>query len=357
MWITLVLFSTAIIRRTALSSTSNSPSRTSNSPLRPSSARSANIDPKPSPPNSSHRASPVPSHRSDSHPNAPAPVRPPSPGIHNAAWRALENTLKGLQVAADTVPPLKSAIGGLVSLLGAQQQKNRRDYEQLANDLEITAEFLNQHLKEATAGPMKESISSIAQSIENEIKSIEMRQNYGATGRVLGPHGDEEDLIGRYRRIEQLLHRIQIEASMSTWAITNEHLVNTRLGELAPAKLASYNSKLSTSTDRRTCTEDTRKGILAKLNSWSDNTNAKKVYWMDGMAGTGKTTIACTLASQLESRGQLAANFFCTRTSPECRDADRIVPTIAYQLARRSTAFKSALFPAVAKRAIGGGEG
>ncbi|KAB5588635.1 Vegetative incompatibility protein HET-E-1 [Ceratobasidium theobromae] len=327
------------------SSEPNSPTRTPNSPPRPSSVRLPNIDARPSPPTSSHHASPVPSRRSDSHPSATAPARPraPSPGIRNAAWRGLENTLKGLQVAAESVPPLKSAISGLSAA------KSRRDYEKLANDLEITAEFLNQHLKGATAGPMKERISDIAQSIENEIKSIEVRQNHGAPGRVLGPHGDEEDLIERYRRIEQLLHRIQIEASMSTWAIANEHLANTRLGDLAPAKLANYNSKLSTSINRRTCTEDTRKGILANLNSWSDNTDGEKVYWMDGMAGTGKTTIACTLASQLESRGQLAASFFCTRTSPECRDADRIVPTIAYQLARRSTAFKSALCQALDK--------
>ncbi|KAB5588204.1 Vegetative incompatibility protein HET-E-1 [Ceratobasidium theobromae] len=328
-------------RGLAHSPTPNSPTRTPNSPPRPSSIRSANISPRPSSPTSSHRVSPVPSHRSDSHLGTPAPTRPPSPGIRNTAWRALEGTLKGLQVAAETVPPLKPAIGGLSAA------KNRRDYEKLANNLEITAEFLHQHLKGVIIGPMKERISNIAQSIENEIKSIEIRQNHGATGRVLGPHGDEEDLIGRYRRIEQLLHQIQIEASMSTWAIANEHLANTRLGDLAPAKLANYNSKLSTSINRRTCTEDTRKGILADLNTWSGNTDGEKVYWMDGMAGTGKTTIACTLASQLESRGQLAASFFCTRTSPECRDVDRIVPTIAYQLARRSTAFKSALCQAL----------
>lgn len=70
---------------------------------------------------------------------------------------------------------------------------------------------------------------------------------------------------------------------------------------------------------------------------------------MDGMAGTGKTTIACTLAIELESRGQLAASFFCTRTSPECRDANRIIPTIAYQLARQSTAFQSALCQVLGK--------
>ncbi|KAB5587802.1 hypothetical protein CTheo_8758 [Ceratobasidium theobromae] len=141
----------------------NSPTRTPNSPLRPSSVRSANIDPRPSPPTSFHRASPAPSHRSGPHPSAPAPIRPPSPGIRNAAWRALEGTLKGLQVAAESVPPLKSAIDGLVSLLGAfEATKNREDYEKLANDLEITAEFLNQHLKGATAGLMTDRVSSIA---------------------------------------------------------------------------------------------------------------------------------------------------------------------------------------------------
>lgn len=70
---------------------------------------------------------------------------------------------------------------------------------------------------------------------------------------------------------------------------------------------------------------------------------------MSGMAGTGKTTIASTLAKTLESRGQLGASFFCTRTSPDCRDAGRIVPTIAYQLARRSTPFRSTVCEALDK--------
>ncbi|KDN35176.1 hypothetical protein RSAG8_11821, partial [Rhizoctonia solani AG-8 WAC10335] len=64
---------------------------------------------------------------------------------------------------------------------------------------------------------------------------------------------------------------------------------------------------------------------------------------MNGIAGTGKTTIAYTLAEELESRGQLAASFFCTRTSTECGDPGRIVPTIVYQLARQSTPFQLAL--------------
>ncbi|CUA72617.1 putative WD repeat-containing protein all2124 [Nostoc sp, PCC 7120] [Rhizoctonia solani] len=64
---------------------------------------------------------------------------------------------------------------------------------------------------------------------------------------------------------------------------------------------------------------------------------------MNGMAGTGKTTIACTFSEALEQSKRLAASFFCTRTIAECRDVNRIIPTIAYQLARYCTPFQSSL--------------
>lgn len=118
---------------------------------------------------------------------------------------------------------------------------------------------------------------------------------------------------------------------------------NTRLEGLVPAKMAYYDSKLSSEISRRSCTEGTRTAILSEMNDWSLKPDAPDLYLMSGMAGTGKTTIACSFANRLEERKQLAASFFCTRTSPECRDASKIVPTIAYQLARYSTPFQSAL--------------
>lgn len=126
-------------------------------------------------------------------------------------------------------------------------------------------------------------------------------------------------------------------------------LQEARLKELKPVDLATYNSMLSEEVNRRTCTANTRKAILLDMNTWSDDPDSEKIFWLDGMAGTGKTTIACSLSDILQSRGQLAASFFCTRTSPECRDAKRIIPTIAYQLARHSSPFQSALGRALEK--------
>ena len=64
---------------------------------------------------------------------------------------------------------------------------------------------------------------------------------------------------------------------------------------------------------------------------------------MNGMAGTGKTTIMYSFCEWLEANRQLGANFCCSRLSPSCHNVNNIVPTLAYQLARYSPAFRSAL--------------
>ncbi|EUC53454.1 vegetative incompatibility protein HET-E-1, partial [Rhizoctonia solani AG-3 Rhs1AP] len=116
-----------------------------------------------------------------------------------------------------------------------------------------------------------------------------------------------------------------------------------RLEGLSPVKQATYDSSLSTQINRRGCTEGTRIGVLDGLDDWLYDPSSSPIYWMNGMAGTGKTTIASTFCERSERRKLLAASFFCTRSSTECRDVTRIIPTIAYQLARYSIPFQSAL--------------
>ncbi|KAF9545628.1 WD40 repeat-like protein [Agrocybe pediades] len=67
------------------------------------------------------------------------------------------------------------------------------------------------------------------------------------------------------------------------------------------------------------------------------------MFWMNGMAGTGKTTILYSFCEWLEENKQLAGNFFCSRASTSCRDLNNIVRSIAYQLTHYSRAFRSEL--------------
>jgi hypothetical protein len=59
-----------------------------------------------------------------------------------------------------------------------------------------------------------------------------------------------------------------------------------------------------------------------------------RVFWINGpgSAGTGKTTIAFTVARELHLQKKLGASFFCARDIAECSNPKLIFPTIAYQL-------------------------
>ena len=71
------------------------------------------------------------------------------------------------------------------------------------------------------------------------------------------------------------------------------------------------------------------------------------VYWLNGLAGTGKSTIAQTIAERVFAEGQLGASFFCSRDFEDRSNLHIIFPTLAVQLARRYTEFRSIFVPLV----------
>ncbi|KDN47243.1 hypothetical protein RSAG8_03722, partial [Rhizoctonia solani AG-8 WAC10335] len=122
----------------------------------------------------------------------------------------------------------------------------------------------------------------------------------------------------------------------------DEQKTEARLSRIAPSMTACFNS-----SERRKCTENTREKVLSDLMAWKSDQDGETVCWMNGMAGTGKTTIVNTLCDILDNNHELGASFFCTRSLPECRNVKLILPTIAYQLARFSIPFQNALSQAL----------
>jgi hypothetical protein len=90
---------------------------------------------------------------------------------------------------------------------------------------------------------------------------------------------------------------------------------------------------------------------LGEIIKWANDTSAKSqsVYWLFGQAGSGKSTIAYTIARRFEFAGDvddtivLGGNFFCSRQYKETRFATRIIRTIVYHLALKCKAFADAL--------------
>ena len=73
---------------------------------------------------------------------------------------------------------------------------------------------------------------------------------------------------------------------------------------------------------------------------WAKDPQEKHVFWLNGLAGTGKSTIAQTFSGMIAKTGNLGASFFCSRDYLDRKELKHIFPTIAYQLACRYPDFR-----------------
>jgi len=101
---------------------------------------------------------------------------------------------------------------------------------------------------------------------------------------------------------------------------------------------------------RAVCTPGTRERILDNITKWAKDSSSESqtIYWLFGLAGTGKSTIAFTLARRFElavntDTTALGGNFFCSRQFEETKQAKRIIRTIVYHLALVCKPFANAL--------------
>jgi hypothetical protein len=105
----------------------------------------------------------------------------------------------------------------------------------------------------------------------------------------------------------------------------------TDLGKLETAKEATYNSSVEGELSR--CLPDTRTDLLEQIFDWAADRTAKRIFWLCGKAGTGKSTISRTVAQKLDDDGLLGASFFFKRGRADRSHAKLLFPTIARQLA------------------------
>ncbi|KAJ7884841.1 hypothetical protein B0H14DRAFT_3432243 [Mycena olivaceomarginata] len=149
-------------------------------------------------------------------------------------------------------------------------------------------------------------------------KLIQTKQERGF-GRVLDESSDAHDIVDSLRAISFLIDIFQIDTALLTQvgilgvqkvlvALADDH----ELEKLHPVLDSRYDTEGS-----RACMDGTRVSVLAQLLAWATDPSAPSVYWLNGMAGTGKSAIARSFAKLLDSEPHtiLGANFFCSRAS------------------------------------------
>ncbi|KAG8677916.1 hypothetical protein FRC08_018216, partial [Ceratobasidium sp. 394] len=276
------------------------------------------------------------------------PTLPTSLAEQNSShtgWAELESFIKLLIKGGGVFGPLKEAAEGIMMCVKAFESvaKGREEYENLRIKLNILFHDLSGYFGESTPPVMTSSIVNLAQGIGREIKFIQQKQQRSGIGQYMTAEEDADEVLECYRRIQGLLERLTLNANVNIWKTVDEQATETRLKSLPNSPAAKYNSVGASALRRGGCTENTRTQVMEQVHDWASDDNSKKIYWLNGMAGTGKTTIAYSLCERLEGVQKLAASFFCSRQLPACREVNRILPTISYQLSRFSRPFRHAV--------------
>jgi hypothetical protein len=105
------------------------------------------------------------------------------------------------------------------------------------------------------------------------------------------------------------------------------------LKELPGVPEAEYGSYMDQYEDE--CLSGTRTALLNDITTWAKSPQGKCIFWLNGMAGTGKSTISRTVAGILQRDNLLGASFFFKWGEADRGNARKFIPTIAKQLILR----------------------
>jgi hypothetical protein len=101
--------------------------------------------------------------------------------------------------------------------------------------------------------------------------------------------------------------------------------------------------------DRTTCLPNTRLDVIGDVIKWiaDDSDDRKKVLWVHGLAGTGKSTLSTTITRIMHGLHRLGAFFFFNRDMTQMNSAT-LIRTLAFKLAMFNDQLGAAISQVVA---------
>jgi NACHT domain len=117
--------------------------------------------------------------------------------------------------------------------------------------------------------------------------------------------------------------------------------------EMLPVKIENLkllNPVQMNASSRPECLPDTRQDLLKSMADWLTTPSPdQNIFWLHGLAGSGKSTISTTLAEYFRELGRLGAFLFFDRNNMSSSEPAAVVPTLCYKLASFDPTIRAAV--------------
>ncbi|KAH8714805.1 putative WD-repeat protein [Phaeosphaeriaceae sp. PMI808] len=150
-------------------------------------------------------------------------------------------------------------------------------------------------------------------------------------------------VVGNVYYVGEITNRTRVETKRLIRYIG----LDNSLSQLPRADDAPFNSYVKRHDPP--CLANTRIDLLREIDGWVQGEDKRCIFWLRGLAGTGKSTIARTIARSYYDKHRLAASFFFSRGGGDIGHAGKFVTSIAVQLADNITTSRQHIRDAVAE--------
>ncbi|KZT67318.1 WD40 repeat-like protein [Daedalea quercina L-15889] len=260
---------------------------------------------------------------------------------------AFKTTLSLVEKVSDVFPPLKAAVGGLLGVFELVEQAGdvQADFNTIASRIEELVEMLGKYQSQSSNGldEMKKHADELTHKLNRLQETMEGKRKRNAFLRMVFASDDSKEVtrcLGDVDHAVTAFHTrisVNIDAKIDRMdrSINSIHR-SVQLAKLSPVTVACYEAM-----EIDGCIEGTRTKLLDDICAWALATkDASPVFFLSGVAGAGKSTVAMTLCERLKKMGILGGSFFCSRKQAKQRDVKSISPTLAYLLAQHSPDFQ-----------------
>ncbi|KAF9009635.1 hypothetical protein BDQ17DRAFT_1421800 [Cyathus striatus] len=270
--------------------------------------------------------------------------------VHAEVGEAALNLLEVAAPICGAVPLVGSILessleAALVVIRKVQEVKTKKEQCQaLANHaLGVTTAIATQlmNAEPDTLERQKIYVQGLLSTIES-IRKLFEKLAHASFFALLNGRKSKIEIEKLQRQLETALVSFSIKSSMRIeGTITSlEKMVKSGQKRESSVFLKDHlhpvaNAGFLSRNDRAGCLPNTRTALLAEIDKWlNDNRpNVPRVYWLSGLGGTGKSTIAHSVCESLHKDQKLGASFFFSREEADRRRPELILPTISYQLA------------------------